>query len=84
MDATALEVLISKPATVGSIVTVVLYCLSLGMQSIASFAGLHNMMSPHVIIILTIIWLQCGVPTLTHPQPPQFETVAAPTQMSEP
>ncbi|XP_038979950.1 uncharacterized protein LOC120110075 [Phoenix dactylifera] len=84
MDPTALEVLISKPASTGSVVTVVLYCLSLGLQSVGSFAGLRNMMSPHVIIILTIIWLQCGVPSLTHPHPPQFETVAAPTQMSEP
>lgn len=83
MDPTALEVLISKPASMGS-VTVVMYCLSLGLQSIGNFAGLRNMMSPHVIIILTIIWLQCGVPSLTHPHPPQFETVVAPTQMSEP
>nr|XP_019706216.1 uncharacterized protein LOC105044937 [Elaeis guineensis]XP_019706217.1 uncharacterized protein LOC105044937 [Elaeis guineensis] len=84
MDPTALEVLISKPASVGSIVTVLLYCLSLGMQSIASFAGLRSTMTPHAIIIVTIISLQCGVSTLTHSHPPQLETLAAPTLMSEP
>nr|XP_029124021.1 uncharacterized protein LOC105057293 [Elaeis guineensis] len=82
MDQTALEVLISKPASTGAVITVAMYSLSLGLQSIARFAGIRNSMSANLIIILTIIWLQCGVPTLTHPS--QFESVAAPTQMSEP
>lgn len=82
MDPTVLDALISKLASTGAIITVAMYSLSLGLQSIARFAGIRNSMSAHVIIILTIVWLQCGVPSLTHP--PQFETVAAPTQMSEP
>ncbi|KAG1371405.1 hypothetical protein COCNU_16G004990 [Cocos nucifera] len=79
MEQAALDVLISKPASTGTVITVAMYSLSLGLQSIARFAGIRNSMSANLIIILTIIWLQCGVPTLTRPS--QFESIAAPTQM---
>lgn len=82
MDQAALEVLIAKPANTGATITIVMYSLSLGLQSIARFAGIRNSMLAHLIIILIIIWLHCGPPSLTHR--PQFESVAAPTQMSEP
>lgn len=79
---TALEMLISDLANAGAVITVIMYCLSLGLQCFSSFASIHNKMTPHVIIILAIIWLQCGVPSLT--RPPQSENIAAPMQMSEP